>query len=243
MASNKVYVHVQKRIQTMVISSDDSVADVYNLFASAALINAESTSLVLKLYDQDGNLIPIGPNIQPNTPETAYRLKIKLPSNKVLAESEGIELVNEINSLSERISDLQTEILNNKISNNAVLGPGITSSPAITRVNDILQKVDIQEAHKLAKTGFTFTPQVLTELKQTNFDVWAYDDIQMIGLFHEMFKEFNLMETFNILEVDLYYFLLVVSRIYNSNPFHNFRHSFCVTQMVFKNNIDVLHTT
>lgn len=48
-----------------------------------------------------------------------------------------------------------------------------------------------------------------------------------------MYKDLNLTEIFNIEIPLLQNFLFEVFRNYNATPFHNFRHAFCVTQMMY----------
>lgn len=47
-----------------------------------------------------------------------------------------------------------------------------------------------------------------------------------------MFIELNLVETFSISHLTLREWLYEVYKHYNEVPFHNFRHCFCVAQMV-----------
>merc|ERR1712061_693378 len=49
----------------------------------------------------------------------------------------------------------------------------------------------------------------------------------------EMYYELELVETLNIHPATLKRFLLRVQENYRDNPFHNFRHCFCVTQMMY----------
>ena len=55
-----------------------------------------------------------------------------------------------------------------------------------------------------------------------------------------MYVDLDLVSTFSIeLEV-LQGFLYEVYRHYNNIPFHNFKHCFCVTQMVRENGVMVM---
>lgn len=58
----------------------------------------------------------------------------------------------------------------------------------------------------------------------------------MAYLLAHMFTEFGLIEKYMIDEATLQRFLQCVRSSYNNNPFHNFRHCFCVTQMVWNDN-------
>lgn len=75
--------------------------------------------------------------------------------------------------------------------------------------------------------------EVLAEVKKPTFDVWKYNENELIYIFIEIFKDLKLLETFKIDRPTLIKFLSSIRKSYNPNPFHNFRHCFCVTQMMY----------
>jgi hypothetical protein len=77
-----------------------------------------------------------------------------------------------------------------------------------------------------------FSKEVLEHLKHPTFDIWQWKDDELVVLLEAMFKEFGLISAFNIDTGKLRRFLMCVKYTYNKNPFHNFQHCFCVTQMV-----------
>ncbi|KAJ1336807.1 hypothetical protein BSLG_006910 [Batrachochytrium salamandrivorans] len=81
---------------------------------------------------------------------------------------------------------------------------------------------------------YSFSDHTRTWLRSPTFDNWQWDDNELIGLFELIFQELGLMEAFDIKADVLRRFLGVVRSKYNNNPFHNFKHSFCVTQMKLK---------
>lgn len=59
-----------------------------------------------------------------------------------------------------------------------------------------------------------------------------WEDAEIMVLLQVMYTDLDFISTFNI-ELDvLQQFLYEVYRRYNNIPFHNFKHCFCVTQMV-----------
>jgi hypothetical protein len=91
----------------------------------------------------------------------------------------------------------------------------------------------IEEEVKLAKTeNISFTADVLEDMKKTSFDIWRWNDSELIVLLEKMFETLGIMAAFPIDREKLRRFLVFVKYTYNMNPFHNFRHCFCVTQMV-----------
>merc|ERR1719500_883677 len=71
-------------------------------------------------------------------------------------------------------------------------------------------------------------------LKSTAFDVWKHQDSgELVELLLAMYEELGLLEELRIQREVLKKFLITVESRYPSNPFHNFRHCFCVAQMMF----------
>jgi len=75
--------------------------------------------------------------------------------------------------------------------------------------------------------------QTLETLKTIQFDAWKCDTTEMLRLMEEMYKELGLIHALQIPTDSLKRFLVTVRNHYRDNPFHNFRHCFCVTQMMY----------
>ena len=69
-------------------------------------------------------------------------------------------------------------------------------------------------------------------LREATFDNWQWEDEEMLVLLQEMYLHLELTKKFDIEINILRNFLMSVYHHYNLVPFHNFRHCFCVTQMV-----------
>lgn len=78
----------------------------------------------------------------------------------------------------------------------------------------------------------TLSDEVLTALRFPAFDSYQWEDEDVLHLMQTMFTETKLVQKFNIPISTLREWLYEVYKHYNSVPFHNFRHSFCVAQMV-----------
>ena len=59
-----------------------------------------------------------------------------------------------------------------------------------------------------------------------------WEDAEIMVLLQFMYTDLDFIPTFNIEPEVLQQFLFEVYRRYNNIPFHNFKHCFCVTQMV-----------
>lgn len=77
--------------------------------------------------------------------------------------------------------------------------------------------------------------EVLKCLRLPSFDCNECSDEEILRLLFHMYTDFKLDVKFNISTTKLQSFLFQVYKNYNEVPFHNFRHSFCVTQMVSAN--------
>jgi hypothetical protein len=100
-------------------------------------------------------------------------------------------------------------------------------SAAQTRIREI---GDLQPLNPALRP--TFPAQVLEELQRPTFDIWAWKEEELIYLMEAMLERFGLFDTFKIPRAKFLLFMKHVQYAYNANPFHNFKHCFCVTQMV-----------
>ena len=70
------------------------------------------------------------------------------------------------------------------------------------------------------------------DLKQLSFDNWQWEGDEMKYLMQVMFYELGLVDALGVDPAVLRNFINAIQENYNDNPFHNFRHGFCVTQMM-----------
>lgn len=74
--------------------------------------------------------------------------------------------------------------------------------------------------------------EIKDALKTALFDCSPLSDSDILALLEWMYHDFGLPEKFHIDSRTIRAFLYEVYKNYNEVPFHNFRHGFCVTQMV-----------
>eukprot|EP00062_Callorhinchus_milii_P011451 gi/632957433/ref/XP_007894479.1/ PREDICTED: high affinity cGMP-specific 3',5'-cyclic phosphodiesterase 9A-like [Callorhinchus milii] len=77
------------------------------------------------------------------------------------------------------------------------------------------------------------TKDVKQYLKTPTFNNWQWEDAEMMVLLQLMYTDLDFTTKFNIEMEVLQQFLSDVYRHYNNIPFHNFKHCFCVTQMMY----------
>jgi len=107
------------------------------------------------------------------------------------------------------------------------------------RISDHSMLPDIKaiKAKRLNKlshyTKYTLSQETIEYLKQPTFDIWHWEPNEMLSLLEHMYHELGLVKEFNMNGVTLKRWLLCIQENYRNNPFHNFRHCFCVTQMMY----------
>ncbi|XP_055326825.1 high affinity cGMP-specific 3',5'-cyclic phosphodiesterase 9A isoform X3 [Sitodiplosis mosellana] len=79
----------------------------------------------------------------------------------------------------------------------------------------------------------TFSDEIKAALRLPSFDSYEWEDEDVLFLMQTMFIDTGLVEKFNIPLPTLREWLYEVYKHYNAVPFHNFRHCFCVAQMMY----------
>ncbi|XP_025768856.1 high affinity cGMP-specific 3',5'-cyclic phosphodiesterase 9A [Puma concolor] len=80
---------------------------------------------------------------------------------------------------------------------------------------------------------YLLSPETIEALRKPTFDVWLWEPNEMLSCLEHMYHDLGLVRDFSIHPVTLRRWLLCVHDNYRNNPFHNFRHCFCVTQMMY----------
>uniref|UniRef100_A0A8C8JC71 Phosphodiesterase n=1 Tax=Oncorhynchus tshawytscha TaxID=74940 RepID=A0A8C8JC71_ONCTS len=80
---------------------------------------------------------------------------------------------------------------------------------------------------------YTLSQETIEALKKPTFDVWHWEHNEMLSCLEYMYHDLGLVKEFNMNPITLKRWLLGIQENYRSNPFHNFRHCFCVSQMMY----------
>lgn len=132
-------------------------------------------------------------------------------------EAEGLKSV-EVEICKKQIQDLKNAFFENKTYNNSLT------------VGE--RKISIRrDVPKYPK--YTLSHETIEYLKKPTFDMWHWEPNEMLSLLEHMYHELGLVAEFNINPITLKRWLLCVQENYRNNPFHNFRHCFCVSQMMY----------
>ncbi|KPP63354.1 hypothetical protein Z043_118401, partial [Scleropages formosus] len=114
-----------------------------------------------------------------------------------------------------RVSDLKTEVT----SRLAMLEKRVELEG--------LKAVEIEKIYCPCKYNFSDDGKKLSPRR----DVPSYP--KMLSCLEYMYHDLGLVKEFNMNPITLKRWLLSIQENYRNNPFHNFRHCFCVSQMMY----------
>uniref|UniRef100_A0A8D2ZIX2 Phosphodiesterase n=1 Tax=Scophthalmus maximus TaxID=52904 RepID=A0A8D2ZIX2_SCOMX len=224
----------------------------FYLFRSAAEAGPHD---ILKLYNPKGNIINISPGLEPNSPTSCYKLEVVAADCN--SEPLGVELAGalgfDLSSMEKRLQGLEKKILIEASETPAVV---YELKKQVDSFREKLESVehlswlglfkDLSEGtHKpseecehvrekfLQMSSLEVSEEVRQYLKTPTFDNWQWEDAEIMVLLQVMYTDLDFNATFNIEPEVLQQFLFEVYRRYNNIPFHNFKHCFCVTQMMY----------
>uniref|UniRef100_A0A6Q2YSV1 Phosphodiesterase n=1 Tax=Esox lucius TaxID=8010 RepID=A0A6Q2YSV1_ESOLU len=80
---------------------------------------------------------------------------------------------------------------------------------------------------------YHLSQETMEALRKPTFNVWQWEPNEMLSCLEHMYHDLDLVRDFNMNPVTLKRWLLCIHDNYRMNPFHNFRHCFCVTQMMY----------
>jgi len=225
--SKKIYLNVEGIGNEVIEIFSNTTTTEFRSFLCNVADYSDDSDVIIKLYKHDGTIIPISTEIKPNSSSEPYRLvfKKKKPTNTLeYSSSCSNVLVNDDNddrlNINPRTNGTSTTLVK-------------TPCPAKTKV----EKIEMIYRHNIEKP--TFDKEISDHLKKPTFDIWQWKENGMISLLEHMFIELKLLDHFKINFDTLDNFLHCCKLCYNKNPFHNFIHCFCVTQMMY----GIIHIT
>ncbi|KAJ7384258.1 High affinity cAMP-specific and IBMX-insensitive 3',5'-cyclic phosphodiesterase 9A [Desmophyllum pertusum] len=159
----------------------------------------------MMLKSQDGSTVCIEPNLPSNTARTFTVSQLKSELAKQLSHLERkVE--------AEALKAIEMQHL----------------SAEITEIREQIRqdRITWQAIKDNVKTNKNDRRNISISRPMPNF-------VKMLSLVEHMYQDLGLIEDFEINSVVLRRFLVAIQQNYRLNPFHNFRHCFCVTQMMF----------
>ncbi|KAM3607943.1 uncharacterized protein V6R79_016685 [Siganus canaliculatus] len=255
MATKIIFFTVNGRPEQAEFPVDCPAQDVKDLFRSAAEAGPHD---ILKLYNPKGSIINISPRLEPNSPKSCYKLEVVAADcNSVeLAGALGFDL----SSMEKRLQGLEKKILLEagdtpaavyemkkqvdsfrekleSVEHLSWLGLFKDLSEGTHKPSPFYHKRSLHKTRKecehVRENSLEVTDEVRQYLKTPTFDNWQWEDAEIMVLLQVMYTDLDFIATFNIEPEVLQQFLFEVYRRYNNIPFHNFKHCFCVTQMMY----------
>ncbi|TDG96068.1 hypothetical protein EPR50_G00235800 [Perca flavescens] len=256
MTTKIIHFMVNGRPEQAEFGADCSAADVKDLFRAAAEAGPHH---ILKLYNTNGSVVNISPLLEANSEDSYFRLEVVASNLKSVGMPKELDTmeyrlhyleskVNEdLGKTPTIISDLksQVESFKRKLESVEHLSwMGLFKEDSDQQLSKLspkpkTSKLSMHEERQQVRREFLnmstlqVTEEVREHLKTPIFDNWQWEDAEMLVLLQVMFTDLEFLTAFHI-ELDvLQNFLFKVYCHYNSIPFHNFRHCFCVTQMMY----------
>ncbi|KAJ3591000.1 hypothetical protein NHX12_008947, partial [Muraenolepis orangiensis] len=252
-APKTIYLNVDGKVQKVVFSRHCSPCDIKELLCSSSNIPRNTA---IMMVDAEGALVSIDPTMPPNTPNSLY--KVVPLSTGQLGEKEDmfqnvLSQVAEQFSRAFRINELKTEVTNRlamlekrveleglkvveieKCKNDLRKLRDEMTSRVGGRLNCPCKYNFSDDGKKLTPRRdvpsypkYTLSQETIEALKKPTFDVWHWEHNEY------MYHDLGLVKEFNMNPITLKRWLLGIQENYRSNPFHNFRHCFCVSQMMY----------
>ncbi|XP_056278561.1 high affinity cGMP-specific 3',5'-cyclic phosphodiesterase 9A isoform X3 [Pseudoliparis swirei] len=220
-----IYLDVDGRIQKVVFSRLCSPCDIKELFCTALGVSRNTN---LSLLDSSGAMVSIDPTMPHNTDRSPYRV---VPITGGLADKEEL-FQNVLTQVAEqfsrafKITELKTEVTNRL----AMLEKRVELEG--------MKVVEIEKCRKdIKKLREEMASRNNSNYLEDNKKLTPRRDVpsypKMLSCLEHMYHDLGLVTEFNINPITLKRWLLCIHDNYKNIPFHNFRHCFCVTQMMY----------
>ncbi|KAK3596452.1 hypothetical protein CHS0354_015924 [Potamilus streckersoni] len=256
--SKVIFLEINGKLEKVVFSTHCSSRDIHELIAHAAGTNKHS---VISLKDQQGAHVPLSPTIPVNTSGTPYKVFIQSPpttnedaamfaqvitqvadqfSKVFKVEEMKMEINSRLSALERRLEveglkSVEIEKCKRDISD--IKDQIWTAQKKFVDFNRMSAIVDTtkwcKKRYIASFQKYTLSQETIDYLKKPTFDIWHWEPNEMLSLLEHMYHDLELVQEFNINPITLKRWLLCVQENYRNNPFHNFRHCFCVTQMMY----------
>ncbi|XP_056884698.1 high affinity cGMP-specific 3',5'-cyclic phosphodiesterase 9A-like [Takifugu flavidus] len=256
MTTKIIHFTINGRLEKAEFGSSCSAAEVKDLFRAAAEVGPHH---ILKMYNITGNTVNISPQLEANSVDSHYRLEVvtsdvkgvRMPPELDNMESRLHHLerkvLEDVGKPPEVVCELKSEVesFRRKLESMEHLSwMGLFKEDGDLLLSKLSPKsktaqLSVEEKHQQVRKKFLnmsslqVTEEVREHLKTPIFDNWQWEEAEMLVLLQVMFTDLDFLTDLHI-ELDvLQNFLFEVYCHYNSIPFHNFRHCFCVTQMMY----------
>lgn len=253
-----IYLDVGGRVQKVVFSRYCNSSDIMDLFCIATGLPRHTT---ISLLTADDAMVSIDPTMPSNSARTPYKVR-PVPSKQLSEREELVQgvmaQVAEQFSRAFKLSELKAEVtsqltmLERRVEVEALRAVEIEKCKTdIRRMREELaarssrttcpcKYSSVDSSRTLgprrdvpAYPKYLLSPETVDALRKPAFDVWLWEPNEMLSCLEHMYQDLGLVRDFSIHPVTLRRWLMCVQDNYRQNSFHNFRHCFCVTQMMY----------
>ncbi|XP_040842594.1 high affinity cGMP-specific 3',5'-cyclic phosphodiesterase 9A isoform X1 [Ochotona curzoniae] len=248
-----IYLDIDGRIQKVVFSRYCNSSDIMDLFCIATGLPRNTT---ISLLTTDDAMVSIDPTMPANSERTPY--KVRPVAVKQLSEREEfvqsvLAQVAEQFSRAFKINELKAEVADHLAALEKRVELEGLKVVEIEKCKSDIKKMREELAARSSRTScpckyskrltprrdvptypkYLLSPETVEALRRPTFDVWLWEPSEMLSCLEHMFHDLDLVRDFSINPITLRRWLLCVQDNYRNNPFHNFRHCFCVAQMMY----------
>lgn len=210
-----------------------------------------SSETAISIEEPGGGKLHVTPRIKRNSPSSRYLVNIHT-ANGMLIDEVNMDLV----TLESRISELEKQLsgqcppviealkqdvktFRHKLETTKHLSwlncykelPPSCRRLQYRRRSDAKQKVVREQFLQICEQHIS--EEVRQCLRLSSFDSMLWSDEEILLLLQFMFTDLGLVQSIPLDITVLRNFLFQVYKNYNEVPFHNFRHCFCVAQMMY----------
>ncbi|XP_044298623.1 high affinity cGMP-specific 3',5'-cyclic phosphodiesterase 9A [Varanus komodoensis] len=253
-----VYLDIDGRIQKVAFSKYCNSRDIMDLFCIATGLPRNTT---ISLFTADDCMVSIDPTMPENSERTPYKVipvatgqqteKEELFQNLLVQVSEQFsrvfkidelktEVANHLAMLEKRVELEGLKVVEIEKCKSDIKKMRDEMSARSSRTNCPCKYSFLDENKKLmprrdvpSYPKYMLSQETIEALRKPTFDVWLWEPNEMLSCLEHMYHDLGLVKDFNINPITLKRWLLCIHDNYRSNPFHNFRHCFCVTQMMY----------
>ncbi|XP_041425130.1 high affinity cGMP-specific 3',5'-cyclic phosphodiesterase 9A-like isoform X2 [Xenopus laevis] len=253
-----IYLDVDGKIQKVVFSQQSSSAEIKDLLCASAGLPWQAAIVLL---DKKGTVIATDSTIPKNSKSSAYRIISQSLSPRPEKEDffqNVLSQVTEEFSRAFRVTEMKREVMERlAILERRMEVEGLKAididkcKNELRNLRDEMEKKtnrlscpcrfyyseDVKKCNPRRDVPtypkYTLSSETVEALKKPTFDVWHWEYNEMLSCLEFMYHDLGLVQEFNMNPITLKRWLLCIQENYRTNPFHNFRHCFCVTQMMY----------
>uniref|UniRef100_A0A3B3IB13 Phosphodiesterase n=1 Tax=Oryzias latipes TaxID=8090 RepID=A0A3B3IB13_ORYLA len=233
-APRTIYLDVNGRMQKVLFSRHCNSCDIKELLCSSSNIPRNTA---ITLVGPEGAMVSIDPTMPANSPNSLYKvvpLSTAQPGDKEDLVENVLSQVAEQFSRAFQIKELKTEVINRlAVLEKRVELEGLKVVEIEKCKNDLRKLQDEMSTKHGGRVNCPCKSTLLDDGRKVTprRDVPSYP--KMLSCLEYMYHDLGLVKEFNMNPITLKRWLLAIQENYRNNPFHNFRHCFCVSQMMY----------